>query len=298
MRGATAWALLFAALCACREEPAYEPSFSRAAPSSARALVFGVHPLHNPERLYADYDPILDRINARVKGFRLRLEASRSYAEFDRKLAERRFDFALPNPYQTLESLKHGYRIFGKMGDDASFRGVILTRRDSGIGSVAALKGKAVSFPAPTAVAATMMPLYYLHTHGLDARRDIRRVYAGSQESSMMSVFLGKTAAGATWPPPWEAFQRSEPVRARELVARWETAPLVNNGLVARDDVPKETVAAVARELFALERDEEGRRLLAALPLARFEPATEASYAPMKEFLRVYAKALGTPGAP
>ncbi|MBI3564775.1 MAG: phosphate/phosphite/phosphonate ABC transporter substrate-binding protein [Elusimicrobia bacterium] len=289
-------AIVLGTLGGCREKEAYAPTYAPAGSEGPRVLVFGVHPLHNPERLYADYGPIVDYVNARLAGAVVRLEASRSYDEFDKKLYSRRFDFALPNPYQTVNSLRHGYRVIGKMGDDRSFRGIVLVRRDGGVATVADLKGRAVSFPAPTALAATMMPLYYLHTHGLDARRDIRRVYSGSQESSMMNVFIGKTAAGATWPPPWEAFQKSNPAQARELVVRWETPSLVNNGLVARDDVPRETVDAFARALFGLDSDPEGRRLLAALPLERFEPATEATYAPVASFLKTYEASLGPAG--
>ncbi|MDD5304584.1 MAG: PhnD/SsuA/transferrin family substrate-binding protein [Elusimicrobia bacterium] len=290
--------LVLSAACGRNEDAGYTPRYSpSAAPrteGAPRVLIFGVHPLHNPERLNADYDPIVDYVNRRLGGAAVvRLEASRSYEEFDKKLYARRFDFALPNPYQTVNALRHGYRVFGKMGDDGSFRGIILVRKDGGIAKVSDLKGKTVSFPAPTALAATMMPLYYLHTHGLDARRDIRRLFSGSQESSMMNVYLRKSAAGATWPPPWEAFQKSNPGFARELVVRWETPPLVNNALVARDDVPEALVDAFAQALFGLHADAEGRRLLAALPLTRFEPAGEETYAPVVAFLRRYESILG-----
>jgi phosphonate transport system substrate-binding protein len=105
-----------------------------------------------------------------------------------------------------------------------------------------------------------------------------------------MSVYLRSSVAGATWPPPWLAFQKRNPSEAAELEVRWETAPLVNNGLVARNDVPEALVARVAELLFAMHTDDEGRRLLAELPLSRFEPASEASYAPVKAFLEAYAR--------
>lgn len=88
------------------------------------------------------------------------------------------------------------------MGDDDNFRGIILVRKDSGIKSVKDLVGKNISYPAPTALAATMMPQWYLHIHGINIHTDITNSYVGSQESSIMNVFLGKSAAGATWPPP------------------------------------------------------------------------------------------------
>ncbi len=87
-----------------------------------------------------------------------RLEPLHHYEEFDKKLFGGYFDFAMPNPYPTVGSLKQGYHVFGKMGDDELFRGIILVRCDSGIGQVSNLKGKKVACPAPTAQAATMMP--------------------------------------------------------------------------------------------------------------------------------------------
>jgi phosphonate transport system substrate-binding protein len=63
-------------------------------------------------------------------------------------------------PYQTLNSLQHGYHIFAKMGEDDRCRGIIIVRKDSNINTVADLMGKIVSFLAPTVLAATMMPLY------------------------------------------------------------------------------------------------------------------------------------------
>jgi len=266
----------------------YAPGYSTQPSSENAVLLFGVHPLHNPERLYEVYGPIVDFLNAHLANATIRLEASRSYDDYDKKLYSRRFHFALPNPYETVNALPHGYRVFGKMGDDSDFRGIILGRQDGGIDQVADLKGKAVSFPAPTALAATMMPLYYLHTHGVDVNRDIERLFAGSQESSIMNVYLGKSAAGATWPPPWRAFAERHPELAATLVVKWETPPLINNGLVVRDDVPKEVVAQVTTLLLGLHTHEVGRALLAALPLTRFEPATNETYQPVNDFMVHY----------
>ena len=68
--------------------------------------------------------------------------------------------------------------------------------------------------------------------------RDIENRYVGSQESSIMNAYLGQTAAGATWPPPWRAFQKEHPREAAELKVIWETESLVNNSVMVRDDVP------------------------------------------------------------
>lgn len=274
-------------------DAAYEPEYSSRPPESDNEYVFAVHPLHNPVRLLEIYGPIMEHLNRNIPGSTFRLEASRNYDEFDKKLYNREPEFALPNPYQTWESLKHGYRVIAKMGDDHRFTGVILVRRDSGIKRVTDLKGKKVSYPARTALAATMMPKYFLQTHGLDVNRDIENVYVGSQESSIMNVYLGNVAAGATWPVPWEAFQKEHPDRAQELVVRWETAPLINNGVVVRDDVPESLAGEVARLLAHLHTTEEGRAMLARIPLSRFELADDRRYLVIGDFLHQFQLAVG-----
>lgn len=285
--------LVASGLLACGQEEAKEaagPQFAAKAPQGGREFVFAVHPLHNPARLFEIYGPLIDHLNRNIPDATFRLEASRNYEEFDRKLYARQFDFALPNPYQTLNSLKHGYHVIAKMGDDAKFTGIILVRRDSGIKQVSDLKGKKVSYPARTALAATMMPQYYLHTHGLDVNRDIENLYVGSQESSIMNVYLGNVTAGATWPLPWEAFQKEQPEKARELELKWETAPLINNGVVARDDVPEDMARQVAQLLATLHTDKEGKAILARMPLSRFELADDKRYRVIEDFLRKFSK--------
>ncbi|HEX7454670.1 MAG TPA: PhnD/SsuA/transferrin family substrate-binding protein [Gallionella sp.] len=73
--------------------------------------------MHNPARLFEIYGPLIDYLNRNIPGATFRLEASRNYEEFEKKLYARQFDFALPNPYQTLNSLGHGYHVIAKMGD-------------------------------------------------------------------------------------------------------------------------------------------------------------------------------------
>ena len=262
------------------------PRYTRDPVDPRTEYVFAVHPLHNPVRLFDVYEPIIDRIRAECPDLRIRLEASMDYHAFEGKLAARQVHFALPNPYQTLLSQASGYRIFGKMGDDQNFRGIILVRRDSGLESIRDLRGKAISYPAPTALAATLMPQFYLQTRGLDVARETRSVYVGTQESVIMNVYLRLTDAGATWPVPWLRFLQEHPREAAMLTVKWRTGTLPNNGLVVRDDVPEDVARRVERALLSLHRDPEGRRLLARIPLSRFEPATADTYAPVQAFMK------------
>lgn len=276
--------------CDYNETAIYTPTFSQQALVAENLYIFGVHPLHNPERLHAVFDPLMDYLSNNIKNASFKLEASRNYTSYDKKLYSRKFHFSLPNPFQTINSFQYGYRVFGKMGDDESFRGIIIVRKDSGITEPTQLKGKTVSFPAPTALAATMMPQYYLQTHGLNVMKDIDIRYVGSQESSVMNVFLGDSAAGATWPPPWHALSKERPELEKELKVIWKTEPLPNNGLVVRDNVPDEITQQVASLMNNLHKNKEGQAILARMELSHFESATNETYQPVIDFVSVFSK--------
>lgn len=273
--------------CDHKQETEYNPAYSNLPlVLGEQVFIIGVHPLHNPKRLHDIFGPIADYLSRNIEGVSFKIEASRNYAAYDKKLYSRKFHFALPNPFQTVNSLKQGYNVFAKMSDDENFRGIFLVRKDSNIKKVMDLKGQAVSFPAPTALAATMMPQYYLQQHGLDVMKDIDIKYVGSQESSIMNVMLGNTSAGATWPPPWRALSKERPELEKELMVIWQTSYLPNNSLVVRDDITNTIVNQVENLLLNLHKQQEGKKWLAKMELSKFEKANNDTYKPVVAFLK------------
>lgn len=246
---------------------------------------FAIHPLHNPAKLMQAYQPLVDSLNAGLEGVRIELEASGSYANFEEKYNARKPDFLLPNPWQTLQAMKKGYSVIAMAGDADDFKGLFVVRKDSGIRQPRDLKGKAVSYPSPTALAACIMPQYFLYTHGLNVNKDIQNRYVGSQESAIMNAYLGKTAAGATWPPPWRAFQKDHPDESAELQVVWETEPLINNAVMARDDVPADIRDRVRSLLVGLDATEEGRSILAGIETSRFISASDKDYDVARDYV-------------
>lgn len=191
----------------------YQPSFTVKSTTSDQSYRVSC-PFATQETLFAVYQPLMDYLNQRLDGAKLKLEASRDYESFEQKLYYRNLDFALANPYQAVMAVPNGYRIFAKMADDSQFRGLILTRRDSPVTDVLELKGLAVTYPANSALASTLLPQDFFHQHGLNVAHDLDNRYVGSEKSAILNVFLGHSAAGTTWPMAWARFQRDEPEKA------------------------------------------------------------------------------------
>ena len=282
-------AVLTYACIACEPAPktAEGPRYAAAKPTKEQHVTyrFAVHPLHNPHKLNQTYQPLIDYLNRQLPDQRFELEAARDYQVYEARFRSREPEFLLPNPWQTLEAIKVGYSVIAMAGDAADFKGLIIVRKDAGIHSPKDLRGKAVSYPSPTAVAAGIMPQYFLYQHGIDINRDIENRYVGSQESSIMNAYLQHTAAAATWPPPWRAFQKDHPLEAEKLQVMWETESLPNNSVMVRNDVSTAVREKVRKALFDLGHTNEGRQILADLETAYFHPANDANYAVVQKFI-------------
>lgn len=293
------WGVLLCALAllaACGKQAgdsAGTPKFV-AAPAKPKIAeyTFGVTPMSNFRNIYDVFRPIVDHLNDGLTDARLVLEVPRGLAEHEQALQARSFAFALSNPYHTWRAAQHdGYRIFAKMGDDSAFKGIWVMRKDSAIKTLADLKGKPVCFPPKSALAATMMTQMQLKENGIDPARDIQASYVGSQHASIMAVYQKSAVAGATWPLAWITFQRMHPDEARQLEVGFPTASLVNQGIVARDDVPPELVRRVGDLMVAMSTTERGRALLAQVPITSFELAGDAQYDVVRTFMDKYKQA-------
>jgi phosphonate transport system substrate-binding protein len=273
------------------DQKAAGPVYGAASTAAGKPLYrLAIHPLHNPAKLFESYQPLIEYLNQQLPEVRFELEASLDYQDFERKFRRREPAFLLPNPWQTLEAIKVGYHVQAMAGDAEDFKGIFIVRRDSGIRQPADLMGQAVSYPSATALAACIMPQYWLHEGGIDVNRDIRNLYVGSQESAIMNAYLGQSAVGVTWPPPWRAFQKDHPQEAAELMQIWETPPLLNNSFMARDDVSASLVEQVRTVLVGLQHSDSGRTILAGMRTARFHPADDRSYEVVRRFVERFER--------
>ena len=284
--------LALAALAACHQPPSEKPLQYSTAPSSKvlPTLRFAVHPLHNPSKLAEAYQPLIDYLNQQFPELRFELEASRDYQAYEQKFRAREPDVLLPNPWQSIEAMKVGYHVIAMAGDAEDFKGIFIVRKDSQIEKPSDLKGKTVSYPSHTALAACIMPQYFLHQHGINIRNDIQNAYVGSQESSIMNAYLGKSAAAATWPPPWRLFQKDYPAEAAALKVVWETPSLLNNSVMVRDDLPADIRQKLKKLLTELTNVPEGQAILSSMSMARFHPADDNSYTKVREYLSNFEK--------
>lgn len=286
------WCTLFLSvllgLAACGERPpAAGPQYQVAPPDPATRPVvhLAVHPLYNPSKLLQAYQPLVDHLNQALPQAHFVLEGATDYQAYEAKIRQGTPEFLLPNPWQALIALDHGYTVIAEAGDSADFRGIFLRRKDSPIRQFTDLKGATISYPSPTALAAAVMPQRYLFDHGVDVVRAVTHRYVGSQEASIRSALLGESDLAATWPPPWRLFQKDHPQEAAQLEVLWETPALVNNAVMVRRTVPTALAQQVQAVLLALADTPEGQAVLRASETSAFRPAQDRTYDRVRRYV-------------
>jgi phosphonate transport system substrate-binding protein len=262
--------------------------YSSTSPNDNGVIVYrlAIHPLHNPQKLFEAYQPLVDYLNSELQYIKIELEASRDYRTFEKKFRARQPELLLPNPWQTLQAMDSGYHVIGMAGDADDFKGIFIVRKDNDIIEPLQLEGKRVSYPAPTALAAAIMPQYFLYTHGIDINQHTENVYVGSQESSIMNVYLSNVTVGATWPPSWRSFKKDNPEQAKQLKVVWQTPSLINNSVMIRDDVPDKISKQIQSLLINLGDSEHGQVILTGMETARITSANDEDY----DVVRTYIK--------
>ncbi|HUX91062.1 MAG TPA: phosphate/phosphite/phosphonate ABC transporter substrate-binding protein [Gallionellaceae bacterium] len=274
-------------------DSAYKPS---GVATQANVYIFGPHPYSNPQDVFVDYEPIMRYLERKLPGTRFQIETSKDYADYELKLAAQRFHFSLPNPYQTVFSLEHGYRVIAKMTPDDDFRGLIVARADKNLRSARDLTGKTLCFPSATAVAATMLPLLHLQeTQGIEVKKDIRVKYVGSQFSSLLNAYTGDATACGTSVRFWRIWSQENPDKAKQMRVLFKTEALQHNAFVARNDIDAALAKQVASALAGMDKDRDLDQKQFKVDQQHFELGSNRSYKPMHDFLRRYDRAIGLP---
>jgi phosphonate transport system substrate-binding protein len=140
-----------------------------------------------------------------------------------------------------------------------------------------------------------MLPLLYLHDHGLDVNNDVQIRHVGSQFSSIVNAHSGEFAACGSTSRFWRVWSRDNPDKAKDMKVLWRTPSLPHNAFVARSDVPPQFARLVAETLAGMARDKSLDQSRFRLDQQHFELASDATYKPMQEFLRRYDQAIGLP---
>lgn len=236
----------------------------------------GVVPQFEAKRLYEIWNPILRRLESET-GLSFRLRGSPSIAQFEQEFVGAKFDFAYMNPYHMIVANDKAGYIPLVRDRGRQLYGVLVVKKGSRIKSPADLQGKLVAFPSPNALGASLQMRQELHD---EFNVNVVPRYVKTHDSVYLNVLLGETEAGGGV----QKTLNKQPQRYRDaLDVIHTTAKVAPHPFAALPSVPAEHRQAVTDALLRMGADEEGRQLLAKIPMVKVGNASMADYAPLRD---------------
>jgi phosphonate transport system substrate-binding protein len=164
--------------------------------------------------------------------------------------------------------------------EDTKFQSVFIAKTDSGIKTLADMKGKQISFGSQSSTSGHLMPRSNLLNAGINPEKDFKRIaYSGAHDATIASVVSGKVDAAALDITVWRKFVAENKVNTKEVDVFFTTPPFYNYNWAVHADMPAELRNKVQQALLALDPSTpEGKEILQLNRATRYIPTTPDNY--------------------
>jgi phosphonate transport system substrate-binding protein len=170
----------------------------------------------------------------------------------------------------------------------SAYQGYLFVRKDSGITTAAAMKGKRMAFVDKATTAGYIFPLAWLRENGVPSPDGFfgEQFFTGSHDGSIGAVLDGKADVGAAKHSVYEQIRQEDPRVDRELVVIARSPWVPSNGLCVRKDLDPRLQKALKKALLGLDKDPDGKRVLRQLNALSFIETTAKDYEPVFDLAR------------
>ena len=164
--------------------------------------------------------------------------------------------------------------------EDTQFRSVFIAKTDSGIKSLADMKGKQVSFGSQSSTSGHLMPRSNLLDAGINPDKDFRRVaYSGAHDATIASVVSGKVDAAALDITVWRKFVAENKVDTKAVDVFFTTPPYFNYNWSVHADMPAALREKVMQALLNIDpATPQGKEILQLNRATRYIPTKAENY--------------------
>ena len=164
--------------------------------------------------------------------------------------------------------------------EDTQFRSVFIAKTDSGIKSLADMKGKQISFGSQSSTSGHLMPRSNLLGAGINPEKDFRRIaYSGAHDATIASVVSGKVDAAALDITVWRKFVAENRVDTKAVDVFFTTPPFFNYNWSVHADMPADLRQRITKALLDLSpATPEGAEILRLNRATRYIPTQAENY--------------------
>lgn len=168
-----------------------------------KEITYGVIPVAGAQGMRNTFGKVAKYLQKEL-GIKVKLVTPSDYAGVIVGMAHKHIDVAYLGPKSYCEAARRANAEALVVEIDASsgipgYYGYVLTKKGSGLKTLADIKGKKWAFTDPNSTSGTLVPTVMFANKGINPQKYFSRViYSGSHEASILSVKNGKVDAAST----------------------------------------------------------------------------------------------------
>lgn len=254
-----------------------------------KTIRVAILPLYSAVTIYERYEPLM-RYLSQQTGYEFKLVIPKSFEDFVEIVGKGKADFSYQNPFIfALLSKEAGIKpLATTVGEDCAseegvcgedrFRGIIITRHDSGIEEVKDLKQKRVYIVSPTSAGGYLSQRLFLKERGIDTERDMKIIDVKKQERVILGVYRGEADAGFVRESAPVVWKEEVDMSKLRIIARTNYLP--NWPFAAAGKVSPDLARRVRTLLTGLK----DARILASAKIRGFKPSNEREFESLSRY--------------
>jgi phosphate/phosphite/phosphonate ABC transporter binding protein len=249
-------------------------SISTTTTAEQKTYTVGIVPQFEAKKLRRIWKPILKQLEQKT-GLNFKLRGAPTIPAFEKEFLVGKFDFSYMNPFHLLIANETQGYIPLVRDHSKKLQGVLVVRKDSEIKSIKDLNNKKIAFPSPNALGASLQMRAELHDK---FKINITPVYVKTHDSVYLNVYLKQVSAGGG---VGKTFHKQAERLRDSLKIIHRTTPVAPHPIAVHPRVPKTDRDKVAAALFEIANSEEGKKLLAQIPIKKLGKASMQDYKPL-----------------
>jgi phosphate/phosphite/phosphonate ABC transporter binding protein len=228
-------------------------------------LKFGFTPVLSEAEMKEEFQPLMDYLT-KSTGIEVTLYIAKTYGDLREQMEAGKVDIGSFSPFAYVDAVTGGkIKIIAQsiLDYSAFYKGLIITKKDSGISGLADLKGKRFAFVDPKSASGYVYPRAMLIEKGFDPDKFFgETIFSGGHDKVIIAVLDGKVEAGAIYDGAL-AIAKGKGLKTEDLTAIASTDPIPHDAVVVRSDLDDVATKKIQKALIDLEKAEEGKNVIA-----------------------------------
>lgn len=251
--------------------------------------ILGVHPYLPAKEVHARFSPLAAYL-AKTLNHPVEVRVGRDYDEHIAAIGNDRLDIAFMGPAQYVTLVeKYGPKpllarleIKGK----PHLIGVIFTRQDNALRSLAELKGKTFAYGDPQSTMSHLVPMHMLERAGVPETALGRYQFLGAHKNVVLSVLAGDFDAGSVKSEVYDEYA------GKGLRVLATSAPVTEHALVTRRTLPPEQVERLRQALLTIRSSPGGLEIAKSInrSATNLVPVTDRDFDGLRQIMNIKRK--------